>query len=195
MITIIDKAVQRYVKYRDPIWLREMAEALVDGDYRQNRVVVKRREGSWAQGVFADVGVSHNLRTNVGIDYVAQQLGNAGASASATNIARWMALGNSDIAVAATHQSLGTNTAAVTTNEWTTNGLARAQATPAHTAGVANYTLTQTFTVSGGTSTVYFVGEFDRSGTASQILFLESDITDTTLNVNDQLQITHTVNI
>lgn len=194
MLTIIDKAIKKYVKYTDPSWIREMAEALAT-EGKHNKVQVWKREGSWARSAFAPVGVSYNLRTNDGIDYVAQQLGSAGASATATNIARWMAIGSADYTPLATHRSLNSATQGVTTSEWTSNGLTRAQATPAHTAAVANYTLTNTFTVTTGTSVAYTIGEFDRSAAASSILFLTTDITNTTLNVNDQLQITHTVNI
>lgn len=194
MLTIIDKVVHKYVKSRDPIWLREIAEALI-AEGKHNKVEVRRREASWARDVFVPVGVHYNLRTNDGIDYVCQQLGSAGSAASSTNVARWMALGNASYAPAATNRSLNSSSQGVTTSEWTTNGLARAQATPAHTLGVTNYTLTNTFTVTTAQSTVYTIGEFDRQAAASSILFLTTDITDTVLNVNDQLQITHTVNV
>lgn len=194
LTVIIDKAVRKYIKYRDPSWLREIAEAMVT-EGKHNEVRVWKREASWAREVFRPVSVHYNLRTNDGIDYVCQQLGSAGSAASATNIARWMAVGSADYTPASTHRSLNSATQGVTTSEWTSNGLTRAQATPAHTAGVTNYTLTNTFTVTTGTSVAYTIGEFDRSAAASSILFLTTDITNTTLNVNDQLQITHTVNV
>jgi hypothetical protein len=99
-----------------------------------------------------------------------------------------------------TDQSLGNGSAAtganVTTNEFTTAGLARAAGTvgsyadPTALDGVATCTVTHTFTCTSGPQTVYGTGLVDAASTAAFNLFAEAPFTSATLQTNDTLAIT-----
>lgn len=80
------------------------------------------------------------LITNGGLDYAAAQLG---GTASATNVATWIALTANSTAPAATDTVLTGEIATAS------GGLVRAQGTYAHTTATTTYTLTKTFTANG----------------------------------------------
>lgn len=123
-----------------------------------------------------------NLRTNVGIDYAADSLGK---SASRPAVAEYIALTENGTAPAAGDTTL--------TSEITTNGLARAVATYAHTGSATSYTLAKQFTASGTFTTVQKDGIFNAA--SSGTMFLEATFTAVALISGDQLTVTHTVNI
>lgn len=137
--------------------------------------------------------VHHNLRTNAGADAQASQMANTATQAAACNY----------FALAADSSSSGAGTIAATdttiassgtgSTELTTNGLARAQATYAHTTGTATFTLTHTFTdTTAQTAGINKTGVFN--ATSSGTMCFEALFTAVTLNVNDTLAETYTVN-
>lgn len=152
------------------------------------------------------VSVSPNLRTNVGIDFCATQLG----STAPTTQADYIGLSNNTITPAATDTSnvAPWNTAqaadaapSTSTGEYTGVGLTRKQATYAHTTSATNYTMAATWTATGAITSVRLAGLFGgsartvQSTSANNILFLENTFTSTTLANADQLSLTWTVNI
>jgi hypothetical protein len=152
------------------------------------------------------MSVSFNLRTNVGIDLVAIQLGGTGL----TTTADYLAVSNNTTAPNATHTSStipwssaqATDAAAgSTTGEYTALGVARAQATYAHTNGVASYTETKTFTATGTITSLQVAGLFGGSTRTAQaasgtnVLFVENTFTATSMVNTDQLTLTWTINI
>lgn len=156
--------------------------------------------------------VTPNVRTNNGIDFCAIQLGG-----TATTQADYIGLSNNTSAASATNTSLNTTTAQVewgTANatdaaasasrgEYTALGLARKQATYAHTNAVASYTEAATWTATSAITSVQAAGLFGGSARTAQgggssttnVLFLENTFTATTLATNDQLTLTWTINI
>lgn len=149
--------------------------------------------------------VTPNLRTNVGADFAAAQLGG-------TTVAQadWIALTNNTGSPAAGDSSAtvqwatGTATdvaASGTSQEYTGLGVARKLATYAHTASTAQYTMTATWTASGTVTSLRMAGLFGGSAktaqgnSANNILFLENTFTATSLANSDQLSLTWTVNI
>lgn len=152
------------------------------------------------------VGVTPNLRTNVGIDYTANALG----STTQPSQADYIALSNNTAAVAAGDTSSTTPwstaqaadvAAGGTTGEWTALGLTRKQATYAHTTSVASYTMSATWTATGTATATSKAGLFGGAAKTAQgtgatnILFLANTFTATTLATNDQLSLTWTVNV
>jgi hypothetical protein len=161
------------------------------------------------------VGAFPNLRTNVGIDFCAAQL-----SGTSVATATFIALAASTRSPAATDAATTlpwstaqtSDTAPVTdpsasAGEITFGGLSRAAATYAHTvggpsAGNASYTMSHTWTATTAITSVQLAGLFGGSANNAQggtnvtnMLFLESTFTATTLANNDQLGLTWTVNI
>lgn len=152
------------------------------------------------------VSVGFNLRTNVGIDFVALQLGGT----ATTTTADYLAVSNNTTAPNATHTSstipwssaqASDAAASTSTGEYTALGVARAQATYAHTTGVASYTQTKTFTATGTITSLIVAGLFGGSArtaqaaSANNILFVESTFTATSMVNTDQLTLTWTVNL
>lgn len=152
------------------------------------------------------VSITFNLRTNVGIDFVATQLG----SSSPTVQADYIALSNNTGGASATHTSstLPWNTdqnvdapGSGTTGEYTVLGVQRAQATYAHTLSATSYTQTKTFTASGVVSDLQLAGMFGGSArttqgaSANNILFVENTFTVTDMVALDQLTLAWTINI
>jgi hypothetical protein len=123
-----------------------------------------------------------NLRTNAGIDFAADALSK---SASRPAAAEYMALTENATAPAAGDTTL--------TGEIATGGLTRVIATYAHTGGAANYTLSKTFTATSAFTAVQKEAIFNAS--SAGIMFIENTFTATALSINDQLTVTHTVNI
>jgi len=161
------------------------------------------------------VGAFPNLRTNVGVDYCAAQLSGttvlvadtialaattraAGATDGASTLP-WSTNQTSDTAPVANP--------AATSGEITFGGLARAAATYAHSvtgpaSATTTYTLSKTFTDTVAITSVQMAGLFGGSAKASQggtdvtnMLFLETKFTATTLAATDQLALTWTVTI
>lgn len=128
------------------------------------------------------VSVTPNLRTTVGIDWVADSLGK---SASRPAVAEYIALTENATAPAAGDTTL--------TAEIATNGLARAIATYAHTGAATSYTLTKTYTASGAFTAVQKAGLFNAASVGT--MPFENTFTATALAINDQLTVTWTINI
>lgn len=153
------------------------------------------------------VDVAPNLRTTVGIDYTANSLG----STSQPSQGDYIGLSNNTATavVGDTSASLPWSTAQAadaaasgTTGEWTALGLARKQATYAHSGGVPSYSLSATWTATGTATSTSKAGLFggatkatQGSSAATNILYLENTFTATTLNTSDQLALTWTVNV
>ena len=150
-------------------------------------------------------GVVYNLRTNVGIDYCATQLGGSAATA----VAKYLAVSNNTNSPAAANTSLNTtNTricwgtasstdaaASTSRGEYTALGFARAAATYAHTGSATSFTQTITYTATGAATNLQCCGIFDNASQGSGTLFCENTYTATTFATNDQLTITWTFNI
>jgi hypothetical protein len=153
------------------------------------------------------ISVTPNLRTTVGIDYVASALGDSSGSRAA--VAQYIALTNNtsapavgDTSATTTAGSLDWGTASATDaaasnsrGEYTALGVARALAAYAHTGGTANYTMSKTFTATGTVTALQACGLFNNSAQAAGTLFVENTFTATSLATNDQLTIQWTVSI
>lgn len=127
------------------------------------------------------------LKTNAGHDFQAKQM--AGA-ASATAVAKWMALTANVSAPAAGDTAL--------TGEITTGGggLIRQAATYAHTGGTSTYTLTGTFTANGSDSlpvTIGKMGVFDAASVGNMPFTTLISPTATLSASGDILTVTQTV--
>lgn len=149
--------------------------------------------------------VTRNLRTTVGADFAAAQL-----SGVSVLVADYIALSNNTNAPAAgdTSATVQWNTGIATDGaagaargEWTGLGLTRKQATYAHTASTAVYTMSATWTATGPSTSSQLAGLFggalkaSQSNGATDILFLENIFTPTSLATSDQLSLTWTVNV
>lgn len=154
------------------------AVAVEENRTRVNPVLVQvRRSGK----VVAE-SLSHNLRTNAGADFEANQL-----SGTVAAVANYIAVSTDTVAPAATDTSL--------TSEQTTNGLARAAGTFAHTAGTTSYTLTKTFTYTGGTSITLSKAAMFNASTGGTMAFEALFGATATLVNGDQITVTWTVNM
>ena len=126
---------------------------------------------------------THNLRTNGGTDFFNTQLyavGTAGATAN------YLAITSTSITPAVTDTTLS--------GELTTNGLARAQGSIAHTSGTGSSVLSKTWTYSGSTSTIINgVGLFNAS--SSGTMTNEAAVTGapTVTNSGDTITINYTL--
>lgn len=131
--------------------------------------------------------LSPYLKTNAGNDFQAKQM--AGA-ASATAVAKWMALTATATAPSATDTVL--------TGEITTGGggLIRQVAAYAHTASTNTYTLTGTYTANGSDSlpvTIAQMGVFDASSSGNLVFRTLISPTATLSASGDVLTVTQTV--
>lgn len=127
------------------------------------------------------------MKTNAGNDFQAKQM--AGA-ASATAVAKWMALTANSTAPAATDTVL---TAEIATAG---GGLVRQVATYAHTAATNTYTLTGTFTANGTDAlpvTVAKMGVFDAASAGNLVFETLISPTATLSASGDVLTVTQTV--
>lgn len=136
---------------------------------------------------------THNLRTTAGADAQSSQMANTAAQAASCN---YIAL-----AADSSNSNAGTVNASDTTlassgtgsTEIAANGLSRAQGTYAHTGGTAQFTVQKTFTeTTTTTSNVNKTGLLNASSAGT--LCFEALFTPVSLNVNDTLQVTWTVN-
>jgi len=136
-------------------------------------IVARHRDGT----IFYDKWV-HNLRTNAGINWQYGQM--AGTTAA---VCTYIALSNSGATPAATDTALA--------SEITTNGLARANATPSHTSNATSYTLAYTFTATASQS-AQNAGMLNASSGGT--LCFENTFSQVSMNSGDTLQVTWTVN-
>jgi hypothetical protein len=120
----------------------------------------------------------HNLRTNAGVNWQYSQM--AGSPAA---VCTYIALTNTAITAAATDTSLS--------GEITSNGLARTSGTTTHTANATSYTVSNTFTATA-TQAAQAAGLLNAS-TAGTMCF-ENTFTQVSLNANDTLTVTWTIN-
>ena len=127
--------------------------------------------------VFYDQTV-HNLRTNAGINWQYNQM--AGTTAAACT---YLALSNDSGTPAVADTAVA--------SEITTNGLARASATPAHTANATSYTLSYTFTATGAQS-AQKAGMLNAA--SSGTLCFENTFSPVNMNSGDTLSVTWTIN-
>ena len=129
------------------------------------------------------------MRTTVGTDFAAAQL--AGA-ASATAVAKWMALTANATAPAAGDTTL---TAEIAT---ASGGLVRAVATYAHTGGTNTYTLSNTFTANANDTlpvTVAKIGVFTATSSGTLVFETLLSATATLTASGDQVTVTQTVTL
>lgn len=139
--------------------------------------LVQRRDGT-----IEDHGVSTNLRTNAGTDWLADVMGKTTQPASA----QWIALTTNTGAPAAGDTTL--------TGEISTGGLARAQGAYAHTNGTSTFTISYTFTATATATAVHKAGLFNASS-AGTLVFETVLSSDVTLASGDTLTITWTVTL
>jgi len=137
-------------------------------------IIARHKNGD----VFYDRWV-HNLRTNAGINWQYNQM--AGTTAAVCN---YIALTNTAITPAATDTALS--------GEISANGLARAQATPAHTTNATSYTLAYTWTCATSAQAAQAAGVFN-AGSSGTLCF-ENTFTAASLQIGDTLQVTWTIN-
>lgn len=129
------------------------------------------------------------MRTTVGTDFAAAQL--AGA-ASATAVAKWMALTANAGAPAAGDTTL---TAEIATGG---GGLVRAAGTYAHTGGTNTYTITNTFTANGSDAlpvTIAKMGIFNAASVGTLVFETLLNATATLTTSGDALTVTQTVTL
>lgn len=149
--------------------------------------------------------VSANERVDAGAAYQAVQcFGGSGtpAAPSAANYARALAVASASLTKTKTDQSLGSASAGVTTNEYTTIGLSRANATlsgggytaPSSLGSQFAQVITYQFTASGS-GTAYGAGLFNSTTPAGSILYAEDNFSSNAILASgDTLSITWTVN-
>ena len=121
---------------------------------------------------------AHNLRTNAGANWQFNQM--AGTTAG---VCTYLGLSNDSAAPSATDTALAA--------EITTNGLARANTTPAHSGNTSSYTLTYTFSATG-TQSAQKAGLFNAS--SSGTLCFENAFSPVAMNSGDTLQVVWTLN-
>lgn len=129
------------------------------------------------------------LKTTAGNDFAAKQLA---GSASATAVAKWMAITANSTTPATSDTTL--------TGEITTagGGLVRQAAVYAHTTAAASYTLTGTFTANGSDSlpvTIAKRGVFDATSSGNLIFTTLLSATATLAASGDNVVITDTVSL
>ncbi len=122
----------------------------------------------------------HNLETNAGLDWQASVMGSTSTPPATCN---YLALTATAITPAATDTSLS--------GEITTNGLARAQGTYSHTTGASSYSIAHTWTATAAQS-ADAAGMFNAA--SSGTMCFENTFTSVSLQANDTLTLTWTVN-
>jgi hypothetical protein len=165
----------------------------------------------YTQHIYASLGYelrgfAPNLRTDVGTDFCAVQLG---AGASATAVAKYIGLTNNTNAASAANTATnttatricwGTNAstdaaASTSRGEYTFGGVTRTLATYAHTPAVASFQQSKPFTASTTLTALQAAGLFDTTTQGTGTLVCENLFTSTTLANGDQLTVTWTLNI
>lgn len=141
-----------------------------------------KRAGSSSVWQYLDI-LKKNLLTTGGRDFIhAQSYTNTSAGTIGAN---WVGVTTDSGAPAAGDTTLA--------SEISTNGLARAAATPGHSAGTNVSTLTITYTASGTHTAVQKAGTFNAS--SAGILVHENTFTSTNLVSGDQLALTWTMTL
>lgn len=125
---------------------------------------------------------TYNLRTNVGIDFVADVLSKSPQPAPANYIAV-----STDVAAPAA----GDTTLA---SELASNGLSRALGTYTHTSFSTSFTVDKTFTVTGGPQTVTKAALFN-AAVAGTMVFEALFSTSATVTTSDTLSVSWTITI
>ncbi len=129
------------------------------------------------------------MKTNAGNDFQAKQMGGA---ASATAVAKWVAITANATAPAAGDTTL---TAEITTAG---GGLVRQVGAYAHTGGAASYTITTTFTANGSDSlpvTIAKRGIFDAASAGNLVFETLVSPTATLSASGDTLTLTDTITL
>jgi len=155
-----------------------------------------------------DIGmwsITHNERVDIGAQQQAVQVfggGGTPGSPSTTLYPKVIAIANGTLTKAKTDLSLGSASANVTTNEYTTIGLTRVAATspiggdytaPSTLGGTFIQLIKKTFTASGG-GTAYGSGVYDSTTVSGSILYVEDNFSTTAVMVtNDTLAVTWTI--
>lgn len=142
------------------------------------QVVVRRSDGTVRQVID-----THNLRTNAGADFQKNQM-----SGTAVAVANYIAVTSNATAAAAADATL--------TAEETTNGLGRATGTfAAGAAGSTSYTLSKTFTYTGGSPiTLAKAGMFNAASVGTMVFEAVFGSAATLVN-GDQITVTWSVSI
>lgn len=128
------------------------------------------------------------LRTSAGADWQAKVLGDTASTGTG-------------IYASATYVGITTDTGApasgdtTLTGELTGSGLARAQATFAHTAGAASYTLTKTFTSSDATTRLIHKAALFNASSGGTMPFESALTSDANIASGDTLTLTWTISI
>lgn len=164
--------------------------------YREG--ILQRFDTIWAS-------VTHNERVDAGANYQAKQVfaaGSSPAAPSATVYFNVIAVASATLTKAKGDQSLGSTTASVTTNEYTTIGLSRATANspvggdytaPSSLGGTFSQNIAKTFTASGS-GTAYGAGIFNSTTVAGSILYVEDNFSSTAVLISgDTLTVTVTI--
>lgn len=190
----------------------------VDGEYglfvaKQRRPVIRMREGPggvllpeilrW-ETIWASI--THNERVDAGANYQARQCfagGSSPAAPSATVYFNVIAVANGALTKGKGDQSLGSASASVTTNEYTTVGLSRATANspvggdytaPSTLGGTFSQVISKTFTASGAGGTAYGAGIFNSTTVSGSILYVEDNFSSTAVLVSgDTLTVNATI--
>lgn len=125
---------------------------------------------------------THNLRTSAGAAFQANQM-----SGTAVAVANYIAVSANTTAPAAGDT--------VVAGEETANGLARAVGTFTYNAGGPNYTLSKTFTYTGGTAITLAKAGMLNAASGGVLVFEALFGSTATLVNGDQITVTWTVNI
>ena len=158
----------------------ELTSAGFNGKNRRNHVDIEVRG---PDGRIKNRFRTYNLRTNAGIDFVADALGN---SASQPAAADFIAVTEDAVAPAVTDTVLA--------SELAVDGLTRAQGAYAHTVAATSYTIQHTFTVTGGPHTVVKSGLFN-DPTVGTMVFEALFGSSAVVTGGDTLTVTWTINI
>lgn len=137
---------------------------------------VKHKGSDWQL-----VGCNHNLITNAGKDYIENALAHGGSIANVTVIA----VANNTVAQSATDTSLQ--------GEWTTCGLARAQANEFTDNGYGNWSIAYTWTVTCDDVIVNATGLYTNEATPT--LFAETTLPKSILYNTDNYKVTWTISV
>ena len=133
---------------------------------------------------------NHNLKTTGGVDAIFQMIFNTQPSA-----AKYLYLSTNSTAPAAGDCAAGASNCTLT-SVLTSNGLAPATATFAHTNGASTATLSYTWTAAtAGTSNIQEAAIANNVTPGSGTVLFENTFTPVSLNVGDQLQLTWTITI
>lgn len=182
----------------------------VDGEFglfvaKQRRAII-REDGLLLGFQTIWASVSHNERVDAGAAYQARQCfggGGSPAAPSATVYFNVIAVANGTLTKAKGDQSLGSTSANVTTNEYTTVGLSRATANspvggdytaPSTLGGQFSQVVSKTFTASGAGGTAYGAGIFNSTTVSGSILYVEDNFSSTAVLIaGDTLTVNATI--